>query len=234
MTSAVSQKSAPKRFDPVWDEIYQSGRHANRYPWDAVVSFVFRHRPRDRSPADASIIEIGCGTAPNLWFAAREGFRVAGIDASDAAIAIAKQRLAADGLKGDLRVGNFSELPFETESFDLAIDRAALTCVGDGVARAAIAEVHRVLRPGGVMFCNVYSDSHSSRAGGKPGAEGITTDISLGTLVGVGQVRFYGPDDLRALFAKRFWTILSLEHIVVTNETDTSTHAERRLIARKN
>jgi hypothetical protein len=89
MSSPASQGEVPKTFDPVWEQIYQSGRHANRYPWDAVVSFVFRHRPRDLTPADTSVVEIGCGTAPNLWFAAREGFRVAGVDASDAAITIA-------------------------------------------------------------------------------------------------------------------------------------------------
>lgn len=234
MTSPASQGEPPKVFDPVWEEIYQSGRHANRYPWDAVVSFVFRHRPRDKSPAETSIVEIGCGTAPNLWFAAREGFRVAGVDGSDAAIAIAKQRFAADGLHGDLQVGNFSKLPFDTASFDLAVDRAALTCVGDSIARAAIAEVHRVLRPGGIVFCNVYSDRHSSRAGAKLGADGITTGISSGTLVGVGQIRFYGQGDLRALFPDRLWTVLSLEHVAITNEADGSTHAEWRLIARKN
>jgi SAM-dependent methyltransferase len=234
MSLPAAQRETPKSFDPVWDEIYQSGRHANRYPWDAVVSFVFRHRPRDRTAAETAIVEVGCGTASNLWFAAREGFRVAGVDASEAAIAVARQRFAEDGLGGDLRIGNFSELPFEAAIFDLAIDRAALTCVGDSIARASIAELHRVLRPGGILFSNVYGDLHSSRAGGKPGDDGITTDISLGTLVGVGQIRFYRHEDLRALYAEPYWTILSLEHVAVTNEMDGSTHAEWRLVARKN
>ena len=166
MTSEVSPSDAPgdapKSFDPIWDQIYQAGRHANRYPWDAVVSFVFHHRPHHKAPADISIVEIGCGTASNLWFAAREGFRVSGIDASESAITVAKQRFMADGLHAELRVGNFSALPFDAAGFDLAIDRAALTCVGDSVARAAVAELYRVLRPGGVAFCNVYSDRHTS------------------------------------------------------------------------
>lgn len=234
MSSQASQGDTPKRFDPIWDEIYRSGRHANRYPWDAVVSFVFRHRPRDKAATETAIVEVGCGAAPNLWFAAREGFRAAGIDASETAIAVARQRFAQDGLQADLRVGNFSDLPFDSASFDLAIDRAALTCVGDSVARAAIAELHRVLRSGGILFSNVYSDRHSSRAGGNTGADGVTMDIASGTLVGVGQVRFYGQDDFRVLFAEPYWTILSLEHVAVTNEMDGSTHAEWRVIARKN
>ena len=234
MSPSIASNETLKNFDPIWEQIYQAGRHANRYPWDAVVRFLFRYRPQDKTPADTSIVEIGCGTAPNLWFAAREGFRVAGIDASEAAIAAAKQRLAADGLNGDLRIGSFSVLPFDAASFDLAIDRAALTCVGDSTARSAIAELGRVLRHGGVAFCNVYSDRHSSRVSGRMGPDGVTIDILSGTLVGVGQIRFYGRDQLRALFAEPLWTIMSLEHISITSETDELEHAEWRLIARKN
>jgi SAM-dependent methyltransferase len=234
MASHLTEDSQSRSFDPVWDRIYRSGLHGNRYPWDAVVSFVFRYRPRERKANEASIIEIGCGTGPNLWFAAREGFHVSGIDASEAAIADARARFAAEGLRGDFRVGEFSDLPFENASFDLGIDRAALTCTGDAVARKTVAELGRVLRPGGAMFCNVYSDRHSSRASGRAGPDGITSDISSGTLTGVGQIRFYDRDDLLALFVEPTWTTLSLEHVSVTNAFDSTVHAEWRLIARRN
>jgi SAM-dependent methyltransferase len=220
-------------FDPVWDDIYGSGRQANRYPWDAVVSFVYRHRPREIAPSDIAILEIGCGTAPNLWFAAREGFRVAGIDGSVAAIAAAQARFAKEGLAGDLQVGNFSQLPFADSAFDLAIDRAALSCVGDNVARLAVGELHRTLRPGGVVFCNTYGDRHSSRASGRPGPEGVTIDIAAGTLVGVGQIRFYSRNEMIALFAEPRWSVLALEHVATTNVAEQTEHAEWRLIARR-
>ena len=112
--------SKPPSFDPVWEEKYSQG-HSERYPWDHVVSFVFRNYPRHKLRKDVKILEVGCGTGSNLWFAAREGFQVAGIDASPSAIAYAQQRFAADGLTGDLRQGDFTELPHESNSFDLAL-----------------------------------------------------------------------------------------------------------------
>ena len=92
--------------DPAWEEaIYSQGRHLNRYPFDAVVSFVYRYRPKVRAPQQIRILEVGCGAGNNLWFAAREGFDVAGIDGSDSAVDHARRRFEQEGLNGDLRVG---------------------------------------------------------------------------------------------------------------------------------
>jgi len=94
--------------DPIWEsEIYSQGHHLNRYPFDAVVSFLFRYRPRDKPREQTDVLEIGCGAGNNLWFAAREGFRVAGIDGSESAISFAQKRFESEKLSGDLRVGNF-------------------------------------------------------------------------------------------------------------------------------
>jgi len=63
-------------FDPHWEQqIYGQGAHLNLYPFDVVVTFVFRNAPRDRPRSEVRIVEIGCGAGNNLWFAAREGFR---------------------------------------------------------------------------------------------------------------------------------------------------------------
>ena len=74
-------------FDAIWERLYQAGgRHRNRYPFDSVVQFVFRHRPKDVPVNEVRILEVGCGAGNNLWFAALEGFQVTGIDASETAI----------------------------------------------------------------------------------------------------------------------------------------------------
>src|SRR4051812_35105178 len=96
-TPADANGQAPGAIDPVWEERYAAGAQ-QRYPWSQVVSFVMRNRPRDKAIEDTHILEIGCGTGGNLWFAAREGFRVTGSDGSTAAVAAAERRFADDGL----------------------------------------------------------------------------------------------------------------------------------------
>jgi SAM-dependent methyltransferase len=223
-------------FDPMWETaIYGRGRHLNRYPFDCVVTFVYRHAPREKPRQDVRLLEIGCGAGNNLWFAAREGFQVFGIDGSASAIAYAKRRFADDGLTGDLHVGDFTSLPYPDGLFDLAIDRGALTCCGLSAARQAVDEVARVLRPGGTFFCNPYSRKHTSHASGETGPDGLTCAISQGTLVGVGSLCFYGPDEVHALFDRR-WTLLSVQHLEIhdTHAESADVHAEWRVVARLN
>jgi len=221
-----------KAFDPVWSSIY-AGQHEVRYPWDAVVSFVMRCVPKERERRSIRILEVGCGTASNLWFAAREGFSVAGVDAAPSAIEKARTRFAQDGLSADLRVSNFISLPFDDGIFDLVIDRGSLTCTGLGHAVAAIAEIERVIVPGGAFFFNPYSNRHTSAKSGTAIGNGLVADIHAGTMVGVGQVCFYSENNVRDALAG--WSIRSLVHVeaVEMAESVESVHAEWRVIAER-
>ena len=220
-------------FDPIWEDKYSRG-HAQRYPWDFVVSFVFRYAPKHKARKEVNILEVGCGTASNLWFAAREGFRVAGIDASASAIAYGRKRFLEDGLTGDLRIGDFSELPFENQIFDMVIDRGAIVCTGLSTAEKTIAEIGRVLKKNGVFLFNPYSEHHSGYSAGKKSADNLTVDIAEGTLTGVGQICFYSRRQIDRLFC-RGWQICSLQHIEIREELHPHKmiHAEWRIIANK-
>jgi ubiquinone/menaquinone biosynthesis C-methylase UbiE len=220
-------------FDVSWQERYQRGRALARYPYDAVVHFVYRYGPEQ--PRDQTVVlEVGCGAGNNLWFAAREGFRVAGIDGSDAAIAYARERFEEDGLGGDLRVGDFTQLPFDSESVDLAIDRAAITCLGLTHATRAVAEVHRVLRPGGRFLLNPYSTRADSLASGRPGPDGLTLNIRSGALAGMEQILPYDRQTIDAVLGDG-WRLLSLQHVTFADECDRQfpVHAEWRVVAEK-
>ena len=228
------QKQAASPVGPVWESIYSEGKALNRYPFDQVVSFLYRNFDRHKPRAETRLLEIGCGAGNNLWFAAREGFTVSGVDGSPSAVEFAKKRFADEGLKGDLRVTDFIDLPFKDGSFDFVIDRAALTCSGTSAAQKTVAEVRRVLAPGGKFFFNPYSDRHSSFASGKPGPEGVTVDITGGTLVDIGPIFFYGKRDLQALFAAG-WKLVSVRHVEYLEELEPlyNCHAEWIVIAEK-
>jgi len=224
----------PVSFDESWQERYERGEALARYPYDFVVRFVQRYRP-DKPSAETSVLEVGCGAGNNLWFAAREGFRVAGIDGSAAAVAYARNRFEQDDLAGDLVVGDFTSLPFESDSVDLAIDRAALTYVGLTDAIRAVAEIRRVLRPGGRFLLNPYSTRHDSRLSGRPGPDGLTLDVHDGSLAaGSPQVLFYDRATIDTVLGAG-WRLLSVEHALIDDKCKPRfpVHAEWRVIAEK-
>jgi ubiquinone/menaquinone biosynthesis C-methylase UbiE len=216
-------------FDPVWQQIYADG-HSNRYPYDAIVSFVFANRQ-----SDSRLLEVGCGTGNNLWFAAREGVQVVGVDASENAINKARQRFAAEDLCGEFYVADFTSLPLDDNSVDLVIDRAALTCADFEGMQQAINEISRVLKPGGRFMFNPYSDSHSSsRSGDYSVASGTVSNISAGNIVDVGQICFCSLKDIYQLFAEG-WTFLSIQRAETTEMLTPAyhLHSEWRVVVEK-
>jgi SAM-dependent methyltransferase len=222
-------------FDPVWEqEIYSKGYQLNRYPFDMVVSFVFRYCPRNKPRREVCLLELGCGVGNNLWFAAREGFAVAGIDRSPSAITFAQRRFAEEKLRGCFCIGDFTSLPFQERSFDLVVDRGAIVCCGRNAGLQAIDEIKRVLRPAGRFLFNPYSTSHTSYRYSDPGPDRLRVNIGKGSLQGVGGLCFYDREGVKAALASG-WKILKFEHVESVDEADfrTTVHADWRVVAEK-
>jgi ubiquinone/menaquinone biosynthesis C-methylase UbiE len=99
-------------------------------------------------PPPARVLEVGCGTGAIARVLARwPGVgAVEGIDPSP--ILLARARQLADGLPGlSFTEADGRALPFDDHSFDVVIFHTTL-CHVPGPERA-LAEAHRVLRPGG-------------------------------------------------------------------------------------
>jgi ubiquinone/menaquinone biosynthesis C-methylase UbiE len=193
-------------FDEAWQRTYLEGQQLNKYPWSDVVSFVFRNRPRDLANAEISVLEVGCGSGPNLMFLAAEGFRTFGLEASPAAVEVAKQRLSAKNLAAEVVVGDFTRLPFDDDSLDLVIDRAAVTHADAPSIDKAVREIHRVLKPGGKFLFTPFGDSHSGFAYGTLGTDGTSSAITKTHLAGF-QVTFFNATTITRLFADG-WRLL--------------------------
>lgn len=207
-------ENAPTDHRAVWNTAFgERPGLLGRCPYDYVASFLFRFAPAGALLTDVSVLEVGFGGGANLWFAARQGFRVAGIDVSDHAVEAARAMLAGEGLDGDLRRAAFTALPFDDGSFDLAFDRCALTYASPPEAQVAVAEIQRVLRPGGRFLFNPYSDT-SSAAGGPSAHDGRG---AWSPVVGRAAVRFYGRADIEALLDG--WKILEIVHVEEVDQT---------------
>jgi len=217
-----------------WDNIYRAGRHINRYPFDSVVSFLISNAP-EKPRAETRILEVGCGAGNNLWFAAREGFSVTGIDASPTAIEYARGRFGEDGLRGRFEVAPFDSLPFPDAHFDLAIDRSALTCAGRSVARLAISEIWRALAPGGRFLFTPCSVRNTSAATGAHLGDGLQGDFRSGYQqeAKAGPTCFYDRTQVLEMFSSSHWLIKSVRHIEDTSEGADDVYAEWRVVAEK-
>jgi ubiquinone/menaquinone biosynthesis C-methylase UbiE len=96
-------------------------------------------------------LDIGCGTGRNVLRLADRGFRVHGIDHSEAMLTIAERKVREGGFadRVELRPGDVRELPFADASFDVAMATGVLHHLPD--LAPAVAEAARVLRTGGVL-----------------------------------------------------------------------------------
>jgi ubiquinone/menaquinone biosynthesis C-methylase UbiE len=109
------------------------------------------------SQATGDVLEVAVGTGLNLTFYP-DGVRLTGLDFSPAMLAQALARAAAVGREIDLREGDAQALPFPDASFDTVVCTLGLCGFPD--ERAAITEMHRVLRPGGKLLLLDHVGSH--------------------------------------------------------------------------
>jgi len=107
--------------------------------------------------AHGEVLEVAVGTGRNLPFYP-ESARLTGIDFSPAMLDVARARAAELGRDVDLREGDAQALPFPDASFDTVVCTLGLCGFPD--ERAAITEMHRVLRPGGTLLLLDHIGSH--------------------------------------------------------------------------
>ena len=108
-------------------------------------------------PAGASVLDLGAGVGRHALALARQGFAVAALDAAPEGIAEINRIAAAEGLAIDARVGLMTELPFADASFDHVLSWNVIYHGDETVLRASIAEIARVLKPGGTFLGTMLS-----------------------------------------------------------------------------
>jgi SAM-dependent methyltransferase len=102
-------------------------------------------------PRGATVVDIGSGAGTDLLLAAFHvgpHGRAIGVDMTELMLDRARRGATACGLAHvDVREGEATALPIEAESVDVVISNGVLNLVPE--KRAAVAEIHRVLKPGG-------------------------------------------------------------------------------------
>jgi SAM-dependent methyltransferase len=103
------------------------------------------------------LLDVGCGAGLALALAAKRGAVVAGLDAADGLVAVARERLPED----DIRVGELEELPYADATFTAATSFNAVQYATDPVR--ALRELARVLVPGSPVAIVTWGDPARSQ-----------------------------------------------------------------------
>ena len=128
-----------------------------QHVWGTAPAFVGpRHELREKlllrellaAGPGREILNAGAGLGSFTALLEGRGFSVTSSDVSEPALDHLSERVDGPVVRADL-----TELPFPAQSFDAVVLGEVLEHVEDD--RAALAEVHRVLRPGGTLALSV-------------------------------------------------------------------------------
>ncbi len=106
-----------------------------------------------------TVADLGCGNGRLGRFVIPDAASYVGVDLSEALLAFKVPE--RDRSRADLVRASIEQLPLLEASADIVLCWGALHHVGD--YRAAMAEIERVLRPGGTLLLYIYSDLYAPR-----------------------------------------------------------------------
>jgi len=140
------------------------------------------------------LLDIGCGTAPMLTLLTEKypGAYFTGIDLTPAMIEVARSKQLP---RTDFVVGDAENLPFEADSYDVAICNESFHHYPH--PQAFFNSVARVLRPGGRL---ILRDVTFKCAAVRWYVNHI--ELPVLNLLGYGDVRIYGMDEVRSMIAQ--------------------------------
>lgn len=207
-----------------WEESYRRLENYVFSPAEEVVRFVSRYlRKRtglssyvDLLPGigTARILDAGCGIGRNIVFGRAMGLKLWGIDLSLQATETAKAWLHLSGFGDSAELvvqGDMRELPWGDGYFDHVLSDSALDSMSGDIVRAGTAELARVLKPGGLFYCNLISGQQTGLPAEFADDQVVDTTHEKGTIQA-----YYNLDRIHELFDFAF----TFEEIALTRRQD--------------
>lgn len=138
-----------RRFYEIADERFYSWNtplHPDGQPFAKIFDYD-RYR-------DHRVLEVGCGMGCMAMNWAKHGARITAVDLNPVAIAQTRKRFEIFGLHGEINEADGEALPFPDSTFDYVYSWGVLHHSPN--TRASVAELHRVLKPGGAAGVMLY------------------------------------------------------------------------------
>jgi SAM-dependent methyltransferase len=182
------------------------------WPDEFVIRF---YKVELRKIGARRVLEIGCGAGRHVHFFRSMGLDVVGTDIARSAIAFTRRRLQTDGLLGgiDLAVADATRIPYGDGVFDGVLAWRFLHVLAPADAERCVAEIYRLLRPGGKVLLGTRSPRSTNFElirSGKPADEdfdyrsGQLSDRAL-------RDTYFSRTELEALFSR--FASVEIEHM---------------------
>jgi SAM-dependent methyltransferase len=184
---------------------------------------IFAEWVRSYMPASGTLLDLGAGQAQDSRYFAATGYTVTATDLSPHALELAQKKSPAS-IKFQI-VDLSQSLPFADESYSIVYAHLSLHYFDTATTAQLFAEIHRVLKPGGMLAALFNSDQDPEIPEGKPIEQNFIEIDGI-------YKRYFNPPTARA-FAKDF------EIVVADNQGTTYKDAAKginnlvRLVARK-
>lgn len=148
-----------------WERLYR-GSDVTRLPWyhpgldpDIDAALTARKLKHIR------VLDLGTGPATQAMALAKRGHEVVATDIAPSAIEKARKAAKRRGLAIDFRVDNILDSALEEGLVDLVVDRGVFHVLPPEARPRYVHEVHRILRPRGLLFLKTFSDKEPGSYG---------------------------------------------------------------------
>jgi SAM-dependent methyltransferase len=154
----------------IWEDLYRQGKANLAYPNSVLVSLSYHLLDPSRN---RRLLDYGFGAGANLLFFVRRGFDVCGVEVSKSAVDIVADKLRVEKLHADLKIIEQDRVPFEDAAFDAVIAWQVLYYNTWETLHRAIAEIDRILRPGGIFIGTMAAIGDISQQNSSPLGDGL-------------------------------------------------------------
>lgn len=154
------------------DRDFEASYRAGETPWDIGRPQAEIVRLAEAGLVVGSVLDVGCGTGENALLLASRGHPVLGVDASETAIARAREKAAARALAGaQFHVWDALQLRRLRKTFDTVVDSGLFHVFQDDQRRLYAQSLAEVTASGSDLFLLCWSDAEPPGPGPRRVAE---------------------------------------------------------------
>jgi SAM-dependent methyltransferase len=109
------------------------------------------------------VLDVACGNGPHVVGLANRGYQCTGQDYTPERVQMAKARAKREGVSVKLSQGDATRLEYQNE-FDAVLALKILFLLpNDDDAMKSLRQIHRALRSGGILVCNIYNPLYAGK-----------------------------------------------------------------------